>query len=375
MSKAPKHTRSGSSRLLPLLLGAVVLAGGGALAFRAMGSEEEPEKRDQVALPVVTPTASEAEVEPTTLAEPEVPVDDRPRGHLYGTIIDDKTEAPIEAFILRAIPSPIPTDPTAWHDCWTQRISGPAGEWGVPFLKPGSYTLRFEARGYAHAYFENIEIPSPLETLTVRMNHGRWFHGRIVTVRGEPVPDFPIRLAPQHSFGGSNEGQVLETETDADGMYDFSGVPEGRWKVEIAGLDGALREVPASEEYAPSKGEEIVWDLTLPKLTRIQLKVKFKSKRWIFVRTEARLTNSWGANILTPLNNGQGEFAFVEPGVYTLSIGKKDEDPWYTEIVEVEESDHPVTWNKEVTPPQRERPNFNIPRRGKKGKRGGQGNR
>lgn len=360
------RARTSAGALRPgLALGGVALVLGIVLLPRLLApapAAEAPEEASvaQPAQAPVRPKQGQAPAVP--LVAPGAVQGKRPLHPIAGRIVDDATDEPVQRFVLKALPGPPPADPAAWEDCFTQNNQSEDGGFGLYFLEPGTYTLRVQATGFADFVLEGLQNPSPEPFLEVRMLHGRWIHGTVRDPLGGAVADFPLQIVPVDTGRGVDRRQPLETRSAEDGSYHFSDLPQGRWRMELAGLAGVLREVPVAGEWTPEEGQEIVWDPVLPELTTVELDVKYKAKRFVFARVEASLRTPWGGALVEPLLNDTARFSFVPPGTYELTIARQGDDQvWYSEFVQIEAGEPLVALAREVTPPARERPKIEVP--------------
>lgn len=351
------------------------MLGVGAVVLVPRWLEDDPEPPRALAPAPSGPATDSAPAAPAlALSEPEPAPESRVRYPLQGVLLDGATGTPVPVFTMSVIAGAPPADASGWPAETTYSISGPSGDWSCAFLAPGTYSLRFVVQGYEDLVVSGVENPARKRSLELRITHGTWVHGVVRDARGQPVPEFGVRLVSQPAVGSGGVPATRETTTDESGAYSFASLAPGPWRAELSGLEGIVREVPSSEPWTLEEGQEAAWDATLPELSAVELSVKWLGKRPVFARTEAVLTSVWGGELHAPMHNGVARFERVAPGLVDLTVGKPGETPWYRESLTVPLSPTLLEWRRSITPPERERPEVATQEPGrKKGQRGGAG--
>ncbi len=125
------------------------------------------------------------------------------------------------------------------------------GQYVVPDLAPGRYTLALSAPGCQPAAMPVTVTDGDATSQDAELRAGAQVHGRARTAAGTPVPDARVMLL-------DSDGNVAGlATTEVDGSYSFENLPEGDYTVVASGYP------PAASRLRVSSGEPHAHDVQL----------------------------------------------------------------------------------------------------------------
>ncbi len=159
-----------------------------------------------------------------------------------------------------------PADPLA------ALVASTAGDAGVPAgmsnregwfalggLRAGErIELRIERAGYGTAEIVGVAVP-PSSPLRVVLERARRLFGKVVDIHQAPIPGARVRaLLPRPEIVAGmvvRSGQLLETDSQADGTFVFEGLPSGRLELTATAPGFAIGKLEARLPLADGQGE------------------------------------------------------------------------------------------------------------------------
>jgi protocatechuate 3,4-dioxygenase beta subunit len=149
-----------------------------------------------------------------------------------------------------------------------QSFQSEDGTFELTEVPPGKWTVRGSAAGYRSAEASGIEVGEgeTKEGVVLSMKRGGGLAGRVIDPRGTPVANASVTWHPAESEGGPmgaamarmmGGGAGGSTTSDADGRFQFDGLPDSHVTVAAAHPDF----LEASRDIDPSKESAV--DLTL----------------------------------------------------------------------------------------------------------------
>ncbi len=184
-------------------------------------------------------------------------------GTVRGRVEDADTQKPVTDFtISRSGPRGGPGGgiQIALRGAGDQTFQSDDGSFELTDVPPGKWTVRATAAGYRSAEVAGVEVGEgeTKEGVNLSLKKGGTLAGRVTDPRGTPVANASVSWHPSESQGGGMGAMVARmmgggpggsTSTDADGHYQFDGLPDGRVTVTASHPDY----LDASREFDPSK--------------------------------------------------------------------------------------------------------------------------
>ncbi|HKF41697.1 MAG TPA: carboxypeptidase regulatory-like domain-containing protein [Thermoanaerobaculia bacterium] len=144
-----------------------------------------------------------------------------------------------------------------------QNFQSDDGTFELSDVPAGKWTIRATAAGYRAGEISGVEIGEgeTKEGVVLSLKRGGGLSGRIADLRGTAVANSSVTWHPSESQGGAMGAMVARiagggaggsTTSDADGRYQFDGLPEGRVTITANHPDylEASRDVDPSKETA-----------------------------------------------------------------------------------------------------------------------------
>jgi protocatechuate 3,4-dioxygenase beta subunit len=192
-------------------------------------------------------------------------------GTVRGRVEDADTKKPVTDFtISRSGPRGGPGGgiQIALRGGGDQTFQSDDGSFELTDVPPGKWTVRATAAGYRSAEVSGVEVGEgeTKDGVNLSLKKGGSLAGRVVDPRGTAVANASVSWHPSESQGGGMGAMVARmmgggtggsTSTDADGHFQFDGLPGGRATVTASHPDY----LDASREVDPSKDSAA--DLTL----------------------------------------------------------------------------------------------------------------
>jgi Carboxypeptidase regulatory-like domain len=170
-----------------------------------------------------------------------------PNAHILGTVVDDDTRKPVQAFTIGLTQQPdevlIPAH--------TKKSFGPPkfkdGAFDYIDVKPGRYWLIADAPGYAGGRSEEIVVSQGEKKtgIEIRLVRGATIKGRVLDAKGGPVagatvqPD-PASLSQSGAAGifltvmmSNMRRDIREAKTDKDGNYTLPNLLSGSYTLQV----------------------------------------------------------------------------------------------------------------------------------------------
>ncbi len=144
----------------------------------------------------------------------------------------------------------------------------PDGRFSLQGLPPGEWTLTAQAEGFTNGVARNVRIEEGRTTrgVIIQMDRGATVRGQVLTADDRtPVAGAVVSVGHGRESGFAAMLQGLDkstamAETDAEGFFEVTGVPEGADHVNVlaSGFANTSEEIPSIKEAELREGVEVL---------------------------------------------------------------------------------------------------------------------
>ncbi|MHC4512304.1 MAG: carboxypeptidase regulatory-like domain-containing protein [Planctomycetota bacterium] len=258
--------------------------------------------------------------------EPELPADSRrPPAptqlgdlSLFGTVIDERTLAPIPRFRVFCLPTArgdIRDYARRRPDHQLTRQRAP-GDFRTPSLRPGTYNILVRARGYEDYVREGLPIPSA-GSLAVVMSRGAHVEGRVTNPGGQALSQIPVILIPKKYAGDRRLSEIPRQQTDADGRFLFAALPAGVYTLSVA--TGGSTETGS---FALAAGQRVERNVVVPDTNTIRFQIRQMLGHAVS-GAEIRLYLGNSMRTAVTKDDGTAELRGIASGEYNVRVACK----------------------------------------------------
>jgi hypothetical protein len=159
----------------------------------------------------------------------------RPVGALTIRVRDEKDGAPVPAFNVEFAPVRSSLPQSAVARPFKRNAESPEGTWTTRELVAATWWLTVKAPGFAPrvvAATATVEQPPPVVTVDLARPSARVVRGAVVDEAGKGVAQARVSILDRDGIPARAGDEA--TVTDAEGRFECSGVPDGRWFVVAA---------------------------------------------------------------------------------------------------------------------------------------------